>query len=49
MSTLTVGPCPVRKCDGTIEGRSGEAAACDSCGYEYAEAIDAVVVDGGDH
>lgn len=47
MTTLTADPCPRKGCDGAIEGRSGEPATCDVCGCEYAEAVDAIVADGG--
>jgi hypothetical protein len=47
MSRVTVGPCPRKKCDGTVKGRSGEPATCGSCDYEYGGETDAIMADGG--
>jgi len=47
--SVTLGPCPVDKCDGTVEGRNGEPATCQACGYRYADDYEllSTVADGG--
>jgi len=47
MSRVTVGPCPRKKCDGTVKGRNGEPATCGQCDYEYGGETDAIMADGG--